>query len=66
MATRVVVGPLKSTDGHVLVLADLLRVTLPPGIEVPTVPSGTSLTIIVEEREGELIAKSVHLSSKLS
>jgi hypothetical protein len=55
----VIVGPLLRVEGRTLVLGGNLRVVLSPGVHVPNVASGTSLTLVAVSRDGITYAERV-------
>ena len=59
MPNSVIVGRLHKIEGDVLVIGGGLRVKLAPGVKPPTIPIGTSLTVIAVERDGVVYAESL-------
>jgi hypothetical protein len=59
MPNSVIVGRLRSVESEALVIGGGLRLVLSPGVRVPDVPVGTSLTITAVSREGVTYADKI-------
>ena len=62
MPNSVIVGRLHKIEGDVLIIGGGLRVKLAQGVKPPTVPIGTSLTVIAVERDGVVYAENVRVT----
>jgi hypothetical protein len=64
MPNSVVVGPLRAVAPGRITLGGNLHILVPDGLFDGAAPLGTSLTVVVHEREdGQLIAESVTVRS---
>jgi hypothetical protein len=59
MPNSVVIGRLRTVERDAVVIGGGLRLILSPGVTVPNVPVGTSLTIIAVHRDGVTYAENV-------
>lgn len=59
MPNSVIVGRLRSVEADALVVGGGLRLMLSPGVRVPDVPVGTSLTITAVSRDGVTFAERI-------
>jgi hypothetical protein len=59
MPNSVIIGRLRSAEEGVVVIGGGLRLVLAPGVTVPDVPVGTSLTIRAVSRDGVTYAESI-------
>jgi hypothetical protein len=62
MPNSVIIGRLRSVDLGSFVIGGGFRIMLAPGIKLPTVPLGTSLTITAVSRDGITYAEKVERS----
>ena len=61
----VIAGRLHAVEGYTIVLGGSIRITLWPGVKVPDVPIGTSLTIVLVRRDGRTFAESIRATAPL-
>ena len=62
----VITGRLHAVEGYTIVLGGSIRITLLPGVKVPDVPIGTSLTIVLVRRDRRTFAESIRAIAPLA
>ena len=63
MPYSVIVGGLHKIEGDVFTIGGGVRIKLAPGVRLPDVPPGTSLTVTAVERDGVLYAEKVRATT---